>query len=383
MSSHHSYITTFRSWFGYLCLGAAGIFAALLSIEVALRLVGYGSVAYLGYGPLQNNLQVPELGYAGRPDVDGIQTQEGYSQLVLNDRGFHDVNHRQEKDTGSFRVAVLGNSHTMATQVEISETYVSKLGRALGACPALQNTRVETLNFGIAGYTTSQNYLLLKEFVWRYSPDLIVLQDSPAIPQFEINEGEISARVTVDDKGRVNVDSSFLNSTTYKMRSSSSFTWFLKISDHSRALQYFNEFRRKLARARSNRYSAASNSSPTNDHWEQKARLLRAISGIVRSHSTPLVVLLIPDGEAIDPRNESGPTRSNDERWWDRQGSELGIPIINPTTNAWSFARQNRLFLSGFGKQSGVGHLTRYGNDFFGQELADGICGLLSQSRPS
>ncbi len=378
MSSLHSYTSTFRSWFGYFCLGIAGSFAAVLWIEVTLRLVGYGSVAYLGYGSLQNNLQIPELGYAGRPNLNGIQTQEGYSHLVLNDLGFHDVSHRQEKDAGVFRVAVLGNSHTMATQVETSETYVSKLGEALKGCHALQDNRVETLNFGIAGYTTSQDYLLLKEFVWKYSPDLIVLQDSPAIPQFEINEGEISAHVTVDDDGRVNVDSSFLNSTTYKMRSSSSFTRFLATSDHSRALQYFNEFRRKLTKARSNRFATASNSTPTNEHWEQKAKLLGAVSRIARSHSTPIVVLLIPDGEAIDPRNESGPARSNDERLWDRLGSDLAIPIINLTTDAWRFARQNRLFLVGFGKQSGIGHMTRYGNDFFGRELAARICNLLT-----
>src|SRR5215469_11978541 len=138
MSSHRSYISTFKSAFGYFAVGAAGVLAAIISIELILRLVGYGAVAYLGYGPFQNNLQLPELGYAGRPNVDGIQTQEGYSRLVLNNLGFHDVDHRPEKGAGSFRVAVLGNSHTMASQVETSETYVSKLGRALSACPVLQ-----------------------------------------------------------------------------------------------------------------------------------------------------------------------------------------------------------------------------------------------------
>jgi hypothetical protein len=50
--------------------------------------------------------------------------KQGYSHLVLNDLGFHDVNVPREKQNGSFRVAVLGNSLTMAAQVGTSETYM-------------------------------------------------------------------------------------------------------------------------------------------------------------------------------------------------------------------------------------------------------------------
>ena len=120
--------------------------SAAACIEIILRLCGYGSISHLGYGQLQNNLKLPELGYAGRPNVDGIQTREGYSH-VLNDLGFHDVNVPREKQNGSFRVAVLGNSLTMAAQVATSETYVSHLGKTLTTCPALRNKRVDAMNF--------------------------------------------------------------------------------------------------------------------------------------------------------------------------------------------------------------------------------------------
>ena len=110
---------------------------------------------------------------------------------------------------------------------------------------------------------------------------------------------------------------------------------------------------------------------------QQKARLLKAISDISKSHSTPIAIFLIPDGGEMDPRNESRPALSEDELWWEEQGRDLSIPIINPATDAWNFARNNRIFLSGFGSQSGSGHLTRYGNAFFGRELANAICDTL------
>jgi hypothetical protein len=373
MPNPRSYTSIFRTSVRYSWAGLAGILVAAVFLDATLRLIGYGSIPTLGYGRYQTNITVPELGYAGRPNIDGIQTQEGYSHPVLNDLGFHDIPHRVERDSNSFRVAVLGNSFTMAIQVETPETYVSILGKELRECAALDDKRIEALNFGVGGYTTTQNYLLMRDFVWRYSPDIIVLQESPGMPD---PEEDVSARVTIEDDGRQNVDLSFMNTRTYKMRSSKAFTWFLKITDHSRLLQYMNEFRRKLtARSRKSMMELAAESSSGSS--QQKARLLKAISDISKSHSTPIAIFLIPDGEEMDPRNENKPVLSKDEIWWEEQARNLSIPIINPATDAWNFAHKNRIFLSGFGSQSGGGHLTRYGNAFFGQELASAICSML------
>jgi hypothetical protein len=373
MPNPRSYTSIFRTSVRYSGAGLIGILAAALCLDVTLRLIGYGSIPSLGYGRYQTNIRIPELGYAGRPNIDGIQTQEGYSHLVLNDLGFHDVTRRFEKEPNSFRVAVLGNSLTMAIQVETSETYVSILGKELRECPALSDKRVEALNFGVGGYTTTQNYLLIRDFVWRYSPDLIVLQGSAGMPD---PEEDVAARVTIEDDGRQNIDLSFMDTRTYKIRSAKAFAWFLKISDHSPLLQYINEFRRKLA-ARSRKSMMEASAESSSGSSQRGTRLLKAISDISKSHSTPIAVFLIPDGEGMDPRNESKPALSKDEIWWEEQGRDLSIPIINPATDAWNFAHKNRIFLSGFGSQSGRGHLTRYGNAFFGQELANAICSML------
>jgi hypothetical protein len=377
MPNRRSYISISRHLLPILIAGLVGVISAAACIEIVLRVCGYGSISYLGYGQLQNNLDLPDLGYAGRPNLDGIQTREGYSRVALNEFGFHDVNIRREKQRESFRVVVLGNSLTMATQVDVSDTYVSHLGRALTACSVLQEKHVEAINLAVDGYTTGQNYLLMKEFIWKYSPDFIVLQESPGIAE---SEPGVAAHVSIDDDGHEHIDSSFMHSRDYQIRSSFAFTWFLKLSDHSRLLQYANEFRRKLsARRGSNAGNEESGGISAKKGLIEKARLLKAIVDISRSHSTPLALVLIPDGESMDPRNPNPTPATEDEIWWKEQSRELGIPFINAATDAWSFARQHRVFLSGFGRQSGKGHLTRYGNGFFGNEFAKEICNLLTR----
>jgi len=205
------------------------------------------------------------------------------------------------------------------------------------------------------------------------------LQESPSIAEAE-TEPEVAAHIVVDEDGHEHIDSSFLQSRNYQIRSSSAFTWFLKLSDHSRLLQYANEFRRKRGARRGGKLDKEEASGlPMKAGLVEKARLLKAIVEISRSHATPLALVLIPDGESMDPRNADATPETEDEIWWAQEGAALGIPFINAAKSAWNFARQHHVFLSGFGRQSGRGHLTRYGNDFFGREFAKEICKLLTR----
>ncbi len=81
----------------------------------------------------------------------------------------------------------------------------------------------------------------------------------------------------------------------------------------------------------------------------------------------------------MDPRSPNETPKTEDEKWWQAQSEELGIPLINAATAAWQFARRQHVFLAGFGRQSGRGHLTRSGNAFFGHELGNDICSLLTR----
>ena len=47
--------------------------------------------------------------------------------------------------------------------------------RRLADCPLLKGRRVEALNFGVDGYGTAQELVTLREKVWAYQPDIVVL----------------------------------------------------------------------------------------------------------------------------------------------------------------------------------------------------------------
>ncbi len=83
------------------------------------------------------------------------------------------------KPPGSFRVAVLGDSFIEAFQVPDEQTFCARLESGLQDCSALAGRQVEVLNFGVSGYGTAQELLMLRHYVWQYQPDLVLLAFFP------------------------------------------------------------------------------------------------------------------------------------------------------------------------------------------------------------
>ena len=61
-----------------------------MSIEVGMRAIGYGAVSPLGYGRNNYNPDLPDIGYAGRSNIRGVQTREGVADVQFNSHGFND-----------------------------------------------------------------------------------------------------------------------------------------------------------------------------------------------------------------------------------------------------------------------------------------------------
>ena len=57
-------------------------------------------------------------------------------------------------------------------QVPLDKTYCSVLERKLSEDNCVGEKRVEVLNFGVAGYSTGQELLLLRKDIWNYHPGL-------------------------------------------------------------------------------------------------------------------------------------------------------------------------------------------------------------------
>lgn len=106
------------------------------------------------------------------PNEPYVYTIEGYSKGVFNSHGYLDYERSITKPPETFRIAVLGDSITEAIQVPMEENFCSLLEKKLNN---YHSQKCEVLNFGISGYTTSDEYLLLKKEIVEYNPDLVIL----------------------------------------------------------------------------------------------------------------------------------------------------------------------------------------------------------------
>ena len=152
-------------------LVSAGVMllAALVAVgvvgELGLRLVGFS--APIWYQP------DPQLGWTLRPSAHGWFTKEGRAYAEINPAGFRDRPHSLAKPQGVYRIAVLGDSVVEAFQVDMKAAFWWQLQETLRACPALRGREVEAIAFGVSGYGTAQDALLLESTAIRYQPDLV------------------------------------------------------------------------------------------------------------------------------------------------------------------------------------------------------------------
>lgn len=154
-------------WLATILLAVFATAGACALAEVGLRITGIAPVEFYRIDP--------QLGGSLVPGAEGWWTREGHALVRINADGMRDRAHSLAKPPDALRIAVLGDSYAEAFQVPAEEAFWSVLERELGSCPALAGRAVEVLNFGVAGYGTAQELLMLRERAWRYQPDVVVL----------------------------------------------------------------------------------------------------------------------------------------------------------------------------------------------------------------
>lgn len=113
-----------------------------------------------------------------KPNAVFPYVREGeYNNIIkINSLGFRDEEFKREKEEGTLRIAVLGDSQEEALQVELENTWQKIMARKLSE---KLGVKVESYNFGVSGYGTDQQWLTLREKVWQFAPDLVILAFSP------------------------------------------------------------------------------------------------------------------------------------------------------------------------------------------------------------
>jgi len=160
-----------------LVWGLAGVITALILAEIVIRVAGLAPTSFYTYDR--------DRGWTMKANTAGWQTEEGRAYVRVNRDGFRGPDYALAKPAGTLRIAMLGDSFTEAQQVAESETFCAVAQRQIQAAMPLevvdggghtmQYNRVEVINFGCDGYGTAQELITLRERVWRYTPDVVVL----------------------------------------------------------------------------------------------------------------------------------------------------------------------------------------------------------------
>lgn len=175
-----------RAWKRCIAV-AAGSVLALVAAEVALALLDVprfrrahsvpGQFLFPAAsdddGPmLYTNAPSARIPFVYDGDPRGYFGPSATVEHPTNSLGFRGPEFAVRKPDGTLRIAFLGDSFTFGEGVRFEDTYPERTARLLAErCGG----PVESLNFGVGGYNTVLERLLLERRVLAFEPDVVVL----------------------------------------------------------------------------------------------------------------------------------------------------------------------------------------------------------------
>lgn len=215
-------------------LVAGALVFLLVGAEAFLRVWGYSA-------PQFHRLD-PDLGWTLREHRRGWHVAEGERvRVYVSPTGQRDREHFIDKPEGTYRIAVLGDEYSEALDVPVERAWWWRLGGALEACRYAGGRRVEMLNFGVGGYGTAQEHVMLESRAMRYRPDLVLLQFSVAndVQENSFALAEVKERpfFILDAHGVARLDESFAYAPAFDRRMQLRYRLGAEIADHARVFQ--------------------------------------------------------------------------------------------------------------------------------------------------
>ena len=184
-------------FFRDILLAALSAFLVLCLFELGLRITGtkYESSLYESD---------PVLYMTFRPNAHGWEAKEGENFIRINGYGMRDRERNLQSVPGTIRIALLGDSMMVGSEVPLGKTVGQVLEQQLNAALAGSGRSIEVLNFAVGGYTLGQEYLALRNRVWAFHPNIVLLELSPTsvpscnkhlypanVPYFSIKDGHV------------------------------------------------------------------------------------------------------------------------------------------------------------------------------------------------
>lgn len=196
-------------------LAAGSTILFLVVLEIVLRLTHlFGAhVSYSTPDPLIKFHLVPNSTYWN------LKENEHPITGTINKWGWRDRDWSLVKTANQVRIAVLGDSYVEAFQVEDDSTFLRLVERRVNAT---DGARIELMNFGASGFTTSEEYLVLATEVWKFSPDMVILFFNPENDITDISRETAPDTerpfYVVDRGGGLSLDTSFTSTSRFRMR---------------------------------------------------------------------------------------------------------------------------------------------------------------------
>lgn len=376
-----------------LGLVAAGVLGALLIAELGLRLIG---IQYaLPYRP------DPHCGSRLQPNLSFRYIQEGNALVQTNSFGNRDAHREKSKPAGCFRIAILGDSYCEALQVAREATFWNKTEQHLNLS-ATGQPAYEVLNFGVSGYGTAQELLMLEHYVWQFEPDLILLA---VLTGNDISDNSLALSgnpnrpyYCLDEQGILQLDDSFLQAPDFRKACLTWTQYKVAAINTSRVLQLVNHWKSRPLRASTRAEASIGESGldslvyqPAADaQWEQAwqvtEKLIGRFKSVCDSHHAALLVVTLTNALQVDPQ----PVRRTkaqeqmhvasldypDQRIADYCRSHQ-IETLTLVPHFREVAERDGIYFHGFANTSlGSGHWNEAGHDLAARLIADKFLSL-------
>jgi len=391
-------MSTNSSWIRNAALACASVAATLVLAEGALRVAGFSYPNFWEPDPL--------TGSSLRPGMEGWQRDEGRAYVKISAQGLRDREHQVQKPTGIYRIAVLGDSYAEAMQVDVERTFWSLLPKRLESCGFAAGRRIETLNFGVSGYGTGHELLTLRERVWPYSPDMVLLAFFPG------NDVRNNSKALEGEKGRAYFslkDGKLYLDTAF--RDDPEFLEKQRIASH-RALLQESRIYQLLRRVRAGDIARHFHNAPVaaalasgdkltepgldeqvfveprepkwREAWEITDRLVLAASEETRQHAARFVLAILSTPGTVYPNPQMRARYAASlgvkslfypEERLRRLGGDHGFDVLALAPAMQRQADEKHVFLHGFqNTKPGFGHWNEAGHALAAELIAAELC---------
>lgn len=340
----------------------------------------------------------PYCGTRLRPGFRGFWSKEGAATFEVNSAGFRDREHSLEKPAGVIRVAVLGDSYIEALQVPAEAMFATILEQELNSRKVFGQKRVEVLSFGVSGFGTAQELLMLRHHVWQFNPDHVLLAFLPGNDirnnSRELEPQQLRPFFDVVDDG-VEPDFSFRSDPAFQYSQTRSFEIKTGLINASRVVQLARAFRdgeisRTPASAREggtdqegpsigrdqigldDQCFIEPDSAAWRSAWSLTEKLIEQMNAECQQRQCGFSVAIVTSGIQVNPNDElrreyAARLGVNDLGYADgrlvRLGGQFGFPVFPLSAGLLEYAKTHDVCLHGFANtQLGEGHWNQHGH---------------------